>query len=77
VENKLNEISAFMLVILTYIKFSLEYTVIHCIREHIIPHSNSLCRQWDTKCVGHFLLTVAVLFDIKKQRVACQTLTAS
>lgn len=63
-----------MPVILTYVKFSLEYTVICCIREHIIPNSNSLCRQWDIKCVGHFFLTVAVLFDIQKQRVACQTL---
>jgi len=74
VENKLNETSDFMPVILTYIKFGLEYTVIHCIWEHIIPHNNSLCRQWDIKCVGHFFLTVAVLFDIQKQRVACKTL---
>ena len=63
-----------MPVILTYIKFSLVYTVISRIWEHIIPHSNSLCRQWDIMCVGHLFLTVAVLFDIQKQRVACQTL---
>lgn len=31
------------------------------------PHSNSLCRQWDIKCVGHFFLIVAVLFDTQKQ----------
>jgi hypothetical protein len=71
---KLNETSDFMPVILTYIKFSLEYTIIRCIWEHTIPHSSSLCRKCDMKCVGHFFLTVAVLFDIQKQRVACQTL---
>lgn len=73
-ENKLNETSDLMPVILTYIKFSLVYTVICRMWEHTIPHSNSLCRQWDIKCVGHMFLTVAVLFDIQKQRVACQTL---